>query len=310
VTRHPRTIHLVIGGVVAVTAACATPRRPTVRPVTVVHPAPDAGTRASMPRDSAARDAVARVDSGASDPLAAAEREVRAGQPARTIVTGGATIFPFGHGEPTIACAILRVCAVSLEPGERVLATATGDSERWEIVRAAAGPDGQTPLVLLKPSGCALTTNLVVATDRRIYALGLTSAPCAAAAATQPSSRLTPLVRFWYPDRQAGAIAATDGALAFTYHWTRDPHAEWTPVAIYDDGRHVHIVLPSDVRRSDAPVLWERTATGDRVLMNYTVRPDGYVTDRVFARASLEFPDGAHPHRVEIVNDRLAGGDR
>ena len=43
---------------------------------------------------------------------------------------------------------------------------------------------------------------------------------------------------------------------------------------------------------------------GDRVLLNYIVEDDGYVTDRLFERAVLEASDGKRVRRVEIVNDR------
>jgi len=305
-----------IGAVLAVVTvgltACATPHRRSSTPTRTLTP-----IVAAARADSGAigRSDRSPADTVAPDPVAFAERDARAGQPPRTVVTAGATIFPFGYGESTVTCAILRVCGISLEPGERILATATGDSERWEIVRAASGPDGGTPLLLVKPADCALTTNLVVATDRRVYTVALGSTSCASpprGPGAMPPPRLTPLVRFWYPDRQpdSGAVADASSPVTwqFTYHWTRDPHLAWTPVAIYDDGRHVHIVLPGDARRSESPVLWERTASGDRVLLNYTVRPDGYVTDRVFARATLELPDGSHARRIEIVNDRLSGG--
>jgi type IV secretion system protein VirB9 len=304
----------IIGALLTVgISACAAPRRPTHTAGPIVDaPRPDSGAIGRSDRSQA--------DTVAPDPVALAERDAHAGQPPRTVVSAGATIFPFGHGEPTVTCAILRVCGIALEPGERILATATGDSERWEIVRAASGPDGGTPLLLVKPTDCALTTNLVVATDRRVYAVALASTSCASATrapGATPPSRLTPLVRFWYPDRRPDTARADEAPAAtwqFTYHWTRDARAAWTPVAIFDDGRHVHIVLPGDARRSESPVLWERTATGDRVLLNYTVRPDGYITDRVFARATLELPDGSHPRRIEIVNDRLwdpaSGADR
>jgi hypothetical protein len=66
----------------------------------------------------------------------------------------------------------------------------------------------------------------------------------------------------------------------------------------------VHIEFPAEARRDVAPVLWEETSSGDRVLVNYTTHGTSYVTDRIFARAVLEANDGRHVRRVEIVNDR------
>jgi type IV secretion system protein TrbG len=233
-------------------------------------------------------------DTTAGDALAVAAREARNGLPPRTVDVGGAIAYPFGHGEAAVACAALRACVVAVDPSERIVATTVGDSERWLV--STLGP---LPVVAVKPTVCGIATDLIIATDRRVYALGLTAAACAARA-----PRLTPYVRFWYPD----ASEDTPVALAFTYHWTHDAHIAWTPAAVYDDGAHVHIEFPADARRDVAPVLWEETGSGDRVLVNYTINyaihGTSYVTDRIFQRAVLEANDGRHVRRIEIVNDR------
>ncbi|HWZ59900.1 MAG TPA: TrbG/VirB9 family P-type conjugative transfer protein [Gemmatimonadaceae bacterium] len=233
----------------------------------------------------------AAQDTVPGDALAVAAREVRAGLSPRVVDVGGATVFPYGHGEATVACAVLTACVVALAPEERIVATTLGDSERW----LAAQMGGSR--VAVKPTACGIATNLAIATDQRVYVLALTAAPCAGRA-----PRLTPYVRFWYPDATPAAPAPT---LAFTYHWTHDAHLPWTPVAVYDDGAHVYIRFPAASRHGVAPVLWQETADGDRVLLNYTTHDDSYVTDRVFARAVLEASDGRRVHRVEIVNDTL-----
>jgi type IV secretion system protein VirB9 len=232
------------------------------------------------------------------DPIAVAAREVRAGLPPRVVATGGATAFPFGHGDATVACAILRTCVIALASGERILATTAGDSERWLIAQLVTGATGGTPLVAVKPTDCGIATNLVIVTDARVYALMLTAAPCTAARAP----RLTPYVRFWYPD--APPPSPSEPALSFTYHWTHDAHIAWTPTAIYDDGTRVYIRFPAEARHDAAPVLWQETADGDRALLNYAIQGDAYVADHLFARAILEVTDGRRAHRVEIVNDR------
>jgi type IV secretion system protein VirB9 len=236
---------------------------------------------------------VAAQDTVPGDALAIAAREVRAGLSPRVVDVGGATVFPYGHGEAAVACAVLTACVVALAPGERSLATTVGDSERWLAAQMGVS------LVAVKPTACGIATNLVIATDQRVYVLALTAAPCAGRA-----PRLTPYVRFWYPDATSAATAPAP-TLAFTYHWTHDAHLAWTPVAVYDDGAHVYIRFPAESRHGVAPVLWQETADGDRVLLNYTTRDESYVTDRVFARAVLEASDGRRVHRVEIVNDRV-----
>jgi type IV secretion system protein TrbG len=232
-------------------------------------------------------------DTVPGDALAVAAREARAGLPPRTVDAGGAIAFPFGHGEAVVTCAVLRTCVVALESGERILATTAGDSERWLVAQM-----GALPVVAVKPTVCGIATDLIIVTDRRIYAVTLRAASCAARAA-----RVTPYVRFWYPDAPPVTAPSASG-FSFTYHWTRDPHIGWTPVAVYDDGAHVHIQFAPDARHDVAPVLWQETSSGDRVLLNYSIEGDSYVTDRVFERAVLEASDGRRARRVEIVNDR------
>ena len=102
----------------------------------------------------------------AGDPIAAATREYQASGIARTVVQGNFLTFPYGHAQPTLTCTALRACVIELEPGEIVLSRIAGDTERWEISPAPAGPDGRTVLIVVKPHECDITTNLVLEIGR------------------------------------------------------------------------------------------------------------------------------------------------
>ena len=119
------------------------------------------------------------VNGGAlpEDEITTATRDFLATGVARVVRQGSFITFPYGHSQPTVTCARLRACVIELEPGEIVLSRIAGDLTRWEVTPAAAGPDGRTTLVVVKPKDCDLTTNLVLATDRRIYDLTLDSPP-------------------------------------------------------------------------------------------------------------------------------------
>ena len=105
------------------------------------------------------------------DVVADATREYERTGVARTIEEGAFLTFPYGHSQPTVTCAPLRACVIELQAGESVLSRIAGDTQRWEIELAPAGPDGHTPLVVVKPHDCGLTTNLVLTTTAgRIYA--------------------------------------------------------------------------------------------------------------------------------------------
>jgi P-type conjugative transfer protein TrbG len=245
-------------------------------------------------------------------------------------------LFPYGHGRPVLRCAPLRACAVELEPAETLLATATGDSERWLIQTAASGAGGRTSLVLVKPTACDISTNLVISTDRRVYELTLDSPPCRAAGGARsynPRLPYTGLLRFYYPDdlvrrwadaersgantgpaAEHGGTATTAGIglapgtrlsqLNFDYTWQRDRRFPWTPSQIFDDGEHTYILLPEAARHAEAPALLAAQADGALALVNYRLEGQTYITDRVLERAVMVVGAGRRraEQKLEIVN--------
>lgn len=253
-----------------------------------------AGAQSALP--VRAKAAAAVVDSG--DAVASAAKDYHVSGVARTVVQGDFVTFPFGHAQPTLTCAVLRACVIELEPGELVLSRIAGDTERWEITPATAGVDGKTPLIVVKPRDCDITTNVVLATDRRLYDLTLDSPPCKARV-TNPQQTYARHVRFYYPDETVATwskpateppvrIAPDALALNFHYEVKKDRQFPWTPDQVFDDGTRVYIKLPEGARSSVAPVLFVLEGDGAKTLVNYSfVGGDTYVTDRLFDRAEL-----------------------
>ena len=239
-----------------------------------------------------------RTASPNADAIDAATRDFKATGVARVVNEGNFMTFPFGHSQPTVTCARLRACVIELQAGEIVLSRIAGDLERWEIAPAPSGPDGRTTLVVVKPKDCDLTTNLVLATDRRIYDLTLDSPPCRTAqgkSVTNPQDPYVRHVRFYYPDETiaqwakpaAPRVTADLTQLNFNYEVKRDKQFPWQPAQIFDDGAHVYIKLPEAARHAEAPALFMVADDGSRTLLNYSVVGDTYITDRVFDRGVL-----------------------
>ncbi len=271
-------------------------------------------------------------------------RAVAAGREPAVLEHGDVVLAPYGHQVPVLRCAPLRVCLIELEEGELVLNTVTGDSARWILDRAVAGPRAATTVIVAKPTACNLTTNLVITTDRRIYQVTLDARPCRSEEGENPHEPFTRLLRFYYPDelvrtwasaeeaRRAAADAASRAAAAealavtplgargqgreaqdaglplaalhFGYRWTRSGKYPWTPAAVFDDQVHTYIRLPGSGVGQEAPVLLLIDRRGATALLNYTIRGQYYVTDRVFERAALVLGSGKDQRRLEIVRER------
>lgn len=122
---------------------------------------------------------------------------------AKSVTTGARAMVPYGHSQPVLTCAPLRVCTVELQSGERIIDHVLGDPERW-AVDFAVGPEA-TPLIVTKPvalpDACNLTTNLMVTTTVRIYHLTLDSPPCGERPdSTNPVQPYIRQLAFYYPD--------------------------------------------------------------------------------------------------------------
>jgi P-type conjugative transfer protein TrbG len=266
------------------------------------------------------------------------EREARAaaaGREPAVLEHGDYVLVPFGHQVPVVRCAPLRVCLIELEERELVLNTVTGDAARWILDRAVAGPRGATTVIVAKPTACNLTTNLVITTDRRIYQITLDARPCKGEEGENPHQPFTRLLRFYYPDElvrtwasaeQARRAAAADAARAvtrlgpegggladggglplaalhFNYRWTRSGKYPWTPVAVFDDQVHTYIRLPGSGLGQESPVLFLIDRRGATALLNYAIRGQYYVTDRVFERAALVIGSGRDQQRLDIFRE-------
>src|SRR5579862_3975949 len=288
--------------------------------------------------------AAAGTAAAAAAEVAREARAVAAGREPAVLEHGDVVLAPYGHQVPVLRCAPLRVCLIELEEGELVLNTVTGDTARWILDRAAAGPRAATAVIVAKPTACNLTTNLAITTDRRIYQVTLDARPCGSEAGENPHGPFTRLLRFYYPDelvrtwasaeeaRQAAAATAAraaaaearavtplgargpggeapDGglplaALHFGYRWTRSGNYPWVPAAVFDDQVHTYIRLPGSGVGQEAPVLFLIDRHGATALLNYTIRGQYYVTDRVFERAALVLGSGRDQRRLEIVRER------
>jgi len=228
--------------------------------------------------------------------------------------TDGRVLYSYGAGLATVVCAPLRICIVELQAGEHLISEPhIGDSVRWHIAPALFGKgDSSTTVLIVKPQEPGLDTNLVIATDRRIYYLRLLSKP----------DDYTARVAFAYPDdeiadqrwkehlakqeeekREASRIAelAPDAVEAMNFDYQVKGDERIRPVQVFDDGSKTYMRVSAELKSREAPVLVVIGSDGKAEMLNYRVKGDMYIADRLFDRAQLILGTGKKALKVEII---------
>ena len=230
----------------------------------------------------------------------------------------GAINFLFGAQQPSIVCAVLQVCDVSLQPGEQVNGIHLGDTARWTVEPAITGSGpGETLHLIIKPLDVGLETSLVVTTNRRTYHMRLRS----------HRTEYMPQVAFSYPEdsmakwdalqrketkqQEQGTIPATGeylGNLSFDYDVSGS--TSWKPARVYNDGSKTIIEMPRSMEQTEAPTLLVVRKEGglfsddETVMVNYRVQGARYIVDTVFDKAILIAGVGNSQDRVTITRNK------
>jgi type IV secretion system protein VirB9 len=203
------------------------------------------------------------------------------------------------------------VTTIALRPGEKLLTAAAGDTTRWMVdnVQSGSGDAAQT-LLLVKPRKSGLQTNMLITTDQRIYTLDLTSVD---------SGTYHTMIAWNYPYGDAvmirNQVAAQQEAARttvatgldlskanFNYLILKQRHATtppWCPIRAFDDGQKTYIQFPPKVSVTEAPPLFVLGKSGDAQLVNYRVKGDWYIVDRLFSKAELRL--GQAPQMVIAI---------
>jgi type IV secretion system protein VirB9 len=250
--------------------------------------------------------------SGPSQSVAAV-RAANAGatvEPRRPDFVNATAIYPFSVGTIyRVYTAPERVTDIALQPGENLVAVASGDTVRWVIGDTSSGTGAEKRVhVLVKPFSAGLGTNLVITTDRRTYHIALTSTAGSAMAAlswSYPQDELLAIQR-----AQAAAAAAAPIAagleierLNFGYQISGD-RPDWRPLRAFDDGRQTFIEFPPSITVGEAPPLFLVKRRGEAQLVNYRLRGRYYVVDRLFEAAELRLGS----KRQQVVRISRTGG--
>lgn len=230
----------------------------------------------------------------------------------------GSIEFSFGDSQPTIICAPLKVTDVALQEGERINSLQIGDNVRWTLEPMISG-EGATERVhiVIKPKDIGLETNLIVATNKRVYNLRLKSV----------KNQYLPRVSFSYPEieqarwqlsaqreaaeREQATIPATGeylGNLDFNYEV--EGTARFKPVRVYNDGKKMVIELPKHTLTEEVPTLLVLRKEGgvfseeESEIVNYRLQGNRFVVDQIPERVILITGVGRSQSRVTITHLR------
>ena len=223
-------------------------------------------------------------------------------------------VYPFMEGALyRLYAAPEQVTDIALEPGERLNSVSAGDTVRWVVGDTASGAAaGERVHILVKPIAPGLSTNLVIATDRRAYHLEMRSfreTYMAAISWTYPQDQLVKRREEAVCAKAAGdsvvAPAINPDHLKFRYEIEGDrPH--WRPVRAFDDGEQVFIQFPETIAQGEAPPLFVLSRDGKPELVNYRMRGNYYVVDRLFSAAELRLGE-KRQSVVRILRTDLKG---
>ncbi|PHS38844.1 MAG: P-type conjugative transfer protein TrbG [Robiginitomaculum sp.] len=217
-------------------------------------------------------------------------------QPSSDNYLNAIQIYPYTPGSLyQVYTAPGQVTDIALERGEGLTSVSAGDTVRWIVGDTVSGTGASEQVhVLIKPTAPNLRTNLVITTTKRTYYLELHSYKDTYMAAV---SWRYPRQSFISKHRQKQAnpekvrltqtgITPRLENLHFDYIIKGDT-PKWRPVRVFDDGRKVFIEFPKNFARTEAPPLFITGKKGKGQLVNYRIKGNYYVVDRLFEAAEL-----------------------
>lgn len=251
------------------------------------------------------------VDSQTQRPLTPAQSAQRAQAGAMATpanVVGGTQFYDYDeHRQFPIVTRPLALTTILLESGEIPIGVPyMSDTMRWEMTgdvwRTTDGRDIQ--MIMIKPLEVGLSTNMIVATNRRIYQFVLTST----------RDNYMPMVRFRYPMDGIGRFITASNPIGERHNTTNFSNfarnergepvgeflsfnyrikggwwligafkPEWMPIEAWDNGRQTFIRLPRGVLFRDFPVVFEER----NYIVNYRIEDNVMILDKLIRKATL-----------------------
>jgi type IV secretion system protein VirB9 len=232
-----------------------------------------------------------------SDVVREANRKATAGPNADGYVNAIMTYDYVSGALYQVYAAPERLTDIQLQPGEKIVGRpATGDSIRWLLARGSSATAGtEQQHLYIKPTRPELETTVAINTDRRCYLLELHSYEDTYMAAVQwryPQDEVAQLesglARQEALAQETTAANISIDKLNFGYGVAViQGRPIWTPTQVFDDGKKTYIRFPKEMLDREAPALFVVSISNDTQLVNYRVRNEFFVVDRLFEQAEL-----------------------
>jgi len=231
-------------------------------------------------------------------------------QPVRDGFINAVQVYPYSAGALyQVYTAPGDVTDVALQEGEQLVGSgpvAAGDTVRWIIGDTESGTGATKKIhILVKPTRPSLQTNLVINTDRRTYLLELRSTAhtyMASVSWQYPEDQLIALRRQNKEAETQQPIASGIDIAALNFRYAIDgDNAPWKPLRAFDDGAKVYIEFPSGIKQGEMPPLFVVGPAGGSELVNYRIRRNYLIVDRLFPAAELRMGDEDSARRIRIT---------
>ena len=211
-----------------------------------------------------------------------------------------------------VFCAPFKLTDIQLQPGEELLGKpGVGDPVRWKAGASFSYKNGQkVQHFYIKPTRHDLNTTLILTTNRRTYHIELHSYKktymsgvswnyaqdemAFYAAQSEEIRRENEMI-------QSSSVDIRDAN--FNYLIEVDEGSPiWKPVRVFDNGKKTYIQFPDALAVSEAPALYV-LKHGDLQLVNYRVKDNFYIVDRLFSQAELRIAQEGGEEIVLITNE-------
>ncbi|MBK8769676.1 MAG: P-type conjugative transfer protein TrbG [Rhizobiales bacterium] len=224
-------------------------------------------------------------------------------EPTKAGYVNAIQVYPYSAGALyRLYASVNQVSDIALQPGEKLVSVSTGDTVRWIVGDTTSGEGALAQVhILAKPIAADLSTNMVITTERRTYHLELQSTEMTSMSSLSWSYPADDLIAI--RKKNEGLTGADgisiDDAQTFdnlNFHYRIVGRGDFAPARVFDDGAKVYIQFPSSLPQGEAPPLFVQSSGGKPALVNYRVKGNTYIVDRLFASAELRL--GTKPQSV------------